>query len=539
MVSMLVVDDEIYALKGIAQGIDWSDLPIQSIWEAEDVTQSIRVLQEQPVDLVISDIEMPGMNGLELLRWIRDNKPQTLTIFLTGHARFDYAQEAMHNGCFDYILKPVDHDDLKAIVKRAITEIGMRRERQQIEQLVDANRRQWTSQLPILVERFWQELLAGRVRLSPERLHRQLESYQIPLTASSKVLPVLLSIEQWDIELDARDESIMEYALRKSAAEIILGNWPGTVLQDRNELNITLLYLDDSEIADRDLLLQRCAEYVRACQNYFHCRVSCYVGEAAAIGGLAGALERLQHLERANVSAPQSVQDATTQAGNEAVGTDTGIPIPSFTDWGALLDNGGHEQLVIQLEETLKRWQVEQASREALELFHYGFLNMLYRSAYLKGFSIYDVYTVHELKDIQAARNSQQLMICSGRMVTKMGQALAERPRDASAVIAKVKGFIQEHVHTELTRDDIAAHVYRNPAYLSRLFRKETGVSLSDYMTELRIERAKHFLVETNDKVSNIAEEVGYVHFSYFAKLFKKMTGLSPQDYRKKHQNLR
>ncbi|QJD84748.1 response regulator transcription factor [Cohnella herbarum] len=536
MVRMLVVDDEIYALKGITQGIDWSDLPIEDILEAEDVTEAKRLLEEQNVDLVISDIEMPGLNGLELLRWIRDHRPHTLTVFLTGHARFDYAQEALHNGCFDYVLKPVDHDALKVIVERAIAEIGMRKERQKIEETVDNNRKQWTSQLPILVERFWQDVLAGRVRLSPDRLNRQLEYYDMPLTADSRILPILLSIEQWNVELDARDESIMEYALRKAAAEIILGEWPGMALQDRNELNMALLYLREGAVVNRADLLKRCGEYVRACNDYFHCRVSCYVGEAVGINELVDAFERLQQLERSNVSAPQTVLDSL--ASGQGTANPTGISLPSFIDWGMLLDNGGYEELCARIQETLNNWQAESASRESLELFQYGILHMLYQAAYRKGCSIYDVFTVNELTDAQAIRSTQQLAAWAGKMVSKMGLALAERQRDASAVIAKVQSYILDNLHMELTRDNIANSVYRNPAYLSRLFRKETGFSLSDYIAQLRIERAKRFLVDTNDKVSNIAESVGYVHFSYFAKLFKKMTSLSPQEYRKKNQTL-
>lgn len=532
MVSMLVVDDEIYALKGITQGIDWSGMPIGSILEAEDVSQALRLLETHSVDLVISDIEMPGMNGLELLRWIREHRPQTLTVFFTGHARFDYAQEALHQGCFDYILKPVDHDELKTIVKRAIAEIEVRKERETFETMLEANRKMWSEQLPILVERFWQELLAGRIGLVPDRLNRQLANYGIPLQAGSRVLPVLLSIEQWNAELDTRDESIMEYALRKAAAETILDDWPGTVLQDRNELNLVLLYLGEGE-ADRDELLRRCREYVQACAGYFHCRVSCYVGEAAIVGGLSGAVDRLQQLERSNVSVSQSVIDTLTD-GQGSAGGGTGFQLPSFPDWGMMLESGGYEELVDRIEHSL----TDSANRELLALFQYGILHMLYQAAFRKGISIYEVFTVQELKDAPWPQNPHQLSAWAGKLVRKMGRTLAERQRDTSVIIAKVRDYIAERLHEELTRDEIAHSVYRNPAYLSRLFRKETGSSLSDYIAQLRIERAKRYLIETNDKVSNIAEDVGYAHFSYFAKLFKKMTGLSPQEYRKKHQKL-
>jgi len=537
MINLLVVDDEIYALKGITQGIDWSDLPIGNIYEAEDVAQAKSVLESQSVDLVLSDIEMPGMNGLELLRWIRDRRPQTLTVFLTGHARFDYAQEALHHGCYDYLLKPVDHDALKAIVERAIAEIGIRRDRQLFDEKLEATRKQWSSQLPILRQRFWQELLSGRVRLSDERLNRQLAEYDVPLSSDGRVLPVLLSIEQWDIELDARDESIMEYALRKAAAETVLGDRPGEVLQDRNEINLALLYLGEGESVDRAALLSRCAEFVSACQAYFHCRVSCYAGEPAEIGKLPEAFERLQQLERANVSATQTVMDAAAHV-QEGPGAG-GLALPSFMDWAMLLDNGGYEELAARVEETLADWQADSAGREALELFRHGLLHLMYQAAYRKGCSIYDVFTAQELADAQTLRSAQQLRSWAGKALPRLGQTLADRQRDASAVVAKVQAYIADHLHLELTRDDIAHSVYRNPAYLSRLFRKETGSSLSDYIAYLKIEKAKRRLVETNDKVSHIAESVGYVHFSYFAKLFKKMSGLSPQEYRKMHQVLK
>ncbi|WP_420869702.1 helix-turn-helix domain-containing protein [Cohnella ginsengisoli] len=124
------------------------------------------------------------------------------------------------------------------------------------------------------------------------------------------------------------------------------------------------------------------------------------------------------------------------------------------------------------------------------------------------------------------------------RLLAKTHAALLDRQRDASAVIAKIQSFVQDHLNEELGRDEIAKAVYRNPAYLSRLFRKETGMSLTDYIAQAKIERAKRLLTDTNDKISNIAEGLGYMHFSYFAKLFKKVTGVTPQDYRKKHQSI-
>ncbi|MBW5445749.1 response regulator [Cohnella sp. CFH 77786] len=537
MLTMLVVDDEIYALKGITQGIDWSDLPIGSILEAENADQAKAKLREAKVDLVISDIEMPGVNGIELLRHIREVSPDSLTIFLTGHARFEYAQEALQYGCYDYVLKPIDHDVLKEIVRRAAGEIERKQERQRFEETLETYRRHWTNQLPILVERFWQNVLSGRVPAAGlERLAREFEMYGIPLTAGGRVLPVLLSIEQWDAEMDARDERIMEYAVRKAAEEIVLGQRQGAVLQDRNDMNLVLVYLTDGVPFDREAVKAACAEYVRACGGYFHCRVSCYVGGVVRIGEIAEAVERLSQLERANVSRPQTVIDGLEAGENVAAGGGPGLP--SLLEWGILLDNGSQDELVAEIAATMRRFQDEAAGRETLELFYYGFVHLLFQAAHRRGLSVYDALAAQEIADGQSARTPQAMQAWAAKTALKLGQAMQDRPRDASAVIAKIQAFIQDNLHKELGRDDIAAAVYRNPAYLSRMFRKETGLSLTDYIAQIKIERAKRLLVETNDKVSNIAEGLGYLHFSYFAKLFKKMTGITPQEYRKKHQTI-
>jgi two-component system response regulator YesN len=533
MLTMLVVDDEIYALKGITQGIDWSDLPITTILEAENVQQAITLIQEQRVDLVISDIEMPGANGIELLRHIREITPTTLTVFLTGHARFDYAQEALHYGCFDYVLKPVDHDLLKNIVRRAVEEIGRRHVQREFEDTLEIYRRQWTNQLPILVERFWQEVLSGRISISPDWLNREFELFDIPLTSEGLALPILISIEQWEVELDARDESIMEYAVRKAAAEIILGETAGVVLQDRNDLNIVLLYGNSIHL---EALKTRCMQYVKACNDYFHCRVSCYIGEVGLIGDISTSLDRLSQLERANVSNPQSVFDST-QAG-EFVTAAGGTILPSFMEWANLLDRGNVEELTRNVEETMSSFQEESSSREVLDLFYFGFAHLLLQAANRKGLSLYDMITVQEMVEGQSSRTPANMQAWATKLLIKVEQAFADRSKDTSAIISKIQSFIQDNIHQELSRDDIANSVYRNPAYLSRLFRKETGRSLSDYIVQVKIEKAKGMLKETNDKISNIAEGLGYVHFSYFAKLFKKVAGLTPQEYRKKHQTM-
>lgn len=104
----------------------------------------------------------------------------------------------------------------------------------------------------------------------------------------------------------------------------------------------------------------------------------------------------------------------------------------------------------------------------------------------------------------------------------------------SSALIRKIKAYVREHLDGPCTREDIAAFMYLNPAYLSRLFKKETGITLSDYIAAERMNKAKKLLVETQLKIVNVSEAVGYANFSYFTQSFKKIVGMVPQEYRKK-----
>ncbi|MFD1903234.1 response regulator [Paenibacillus rhizoplanae] len=125
MYRVLIVDDQYFALLGLQQGVDWSALSVSDVCLAENVDQAIAVLEQQPVDLLICDIEMPGRSGLELLAWVKQSAPGTLTIMLTCHADFEYAQRAIYHGAFHYLLKPVDYEELMKNLPR-----GARRDQQ-------------------------------------------------------------------------------------------------------------------------------------------------------------------------------------------------------------------------------------------------------------------------------------------------------------------------------------------------------------------------------------------------------------------------
>ncbi len=529
MYNLLVVDDEKYAVKGISQGIDWSDIPFDGVFEAMDVGAAKEWFQQHRIDVLISDIEMPGCSGIELLKWVKEHSPATETIFLTGHAHFSYAQQAIQIGSFDYVLKPVDHDELKGIVRKAIRKIEEGRQQQSFNEMHKYYYKQWQSQLPILVERFWQDVIGQRVSFVPDRIQGAFDMYDIPLRVDGKIIPILISIEYWREDLDSKDEEIMEYALRKAAEEIILKEDAGAVLQDQNRLNLVFIYCGDGGLAREDLL-NRCREYVRACKQYFYCHLSSYVGVETPVADIAEGLQTLLNIERNNVTLSNGVID---QKGYEEQSS-APQKLFSFSDWAILFESGKRDELLARIRDSLEQLQRDNVHSESLEAVYFGILSLIYDTLHKKGLSVREVYLPQELQDMKSAtRTVQHLRAWSERVIATGTEYFANHHKDVSSVIAKVQEYIVAHLSEDLHREQIAATVYLNPAYLSRLFKKETGKSLSEYIAEARMERAKKLLVQSNDKVSNIAEAIGYVHFSHFAKMFKKITGVTPQEYRK------
>lgn len=428
MYNLLVVDDELYAVKGITQGIDWSEMDISEVFEAFNAEEDKARFALSAVDIVICDIEMPSSNGLELLAWIKENYPQTETIFVTGHADFSYAHRAINLGSFDYLLKPVNYEELKAVVNRVIQKLITDQTYKKYSSLFESHK-------PLMEERFWQEFFASSMSLSEAHLDQLITKYQLNVSPEISILPILISVELWQKELSVREEEILEYALRNAASELIVKGDKGCVIQDRRGYNLVLLYEKKGESIDLESITSRCESYLSDCNHYFYCHLSCYVGTVSTFPNLLKTYVSLLQMERSNVTQSNKV-------------------LAQFNLW-------------------------------------------------------------------------------SQRIVTLGTDIIQVEDREQASVIQKIYDYIDEHLQDELSREQIAEYVHFNPAYLSRLFRKETNTSLTDYILEKRMSKAKLLLVSTNIKISDVSSLVGYGDIPHFTKMFKRYVGVTPQEFRK------
>lgn len=534
----LVVDDEQYAVDGIVLGIDWAGLQVEDVRTALDAEAAMEILSDgsRPIDLLICDIEMPKLSGLDLLEWINARRLTTETIFLTGHADFSYAKTALKLGSFDYLLKPVDYDELSAAIEKALTTIAQRREDEQYNRVHQRYSQLFQAHKPLLEERFWQDFLSRRLSPSRKKIEELIVSYELGFSADCRVLPVLLSIEQWRGDIPAEDEEIMEYALRNVAGELILGERPGAVIRDRSGNNWVLFYGPPEDSAASRDLNDRCAHFIAMCDLHLSCNVSCYIGSLEGFPKLLDVVFRMLEEERANVVRTNSVH--TLQTRRESSGQP--LFIPWIAEISVLFDLGNRADVDKKLDEAFAVLDREEdLSVESLLAFYHALVHMLFQTYHKRGLSLHESLEGSAWDDRTAATRSLTHFKswCRRVIQTSMDGLFAEEAASQD-VIRKITAYIDDHLAEEVSRQQLAEFVHFNPAYLSRLFKREIGASLTDYILSKRIDKSKQLLATTRMKISDIASAVGYDNIPYFSRKFKKVTNLTPHEYRKQHASL-
>lgn len=530
MIRVLIVDDEIYAVKGLLSGVRWQEIGIDEVYEAYHAPMARQALEEREIDILICDIEMPETSGLELMEWIRDQGMQPEAIVLTCHSEFDYAKRAIHLGSFEYLLKPVVYSELEQTLLTAISRVAKKRRINETDGQYNKIVELWNSRKPLLLERFWQDLLERRVSPTHDAISRSLSAYDMQMSEVERIRLILISVESWEKPFDERDELIMEFALRKAAEELLLPDAPGHVIQDHRGNILVVLYEGERETALNQLKI-RCRNYVDACSRYFYCRVSCYVGDQAPVTDVLQSYLSLLASEYRNVGGTGGVlwsgETDSGEAKSDASFTE------SMLDWADLLEQGSVREWKARLGEWADAIDPAAATVETLTASYHALLQIVYYAMHRKGLHARQLYEEHSCPTIDSATRS---VVRFKEWVDSIADAagnLFSRTLAVSPVIQKVKAYIGEHLNEDLTRDQLAAVVFVNPAYLSRLFRKETGIVLTDYILQEKMGKAAEQLASTDRSVSEIADGLHYGNFSYFARLFRKVHGVTPHDYRK------
>lgn len=536
MYKLLIVDDEVLIAKGIQATVEWSKFEISNVNVSYNIRQAKEVFMEKPADIFICDIEMPEGNGFELLQWVKERYPATQAIFLTCHANFEYAQRAIQLGGLDYMLKPVMKEQLEEVIVKALRNIDRDREIERFNEVYNHYYKLWSSQQPLLVERFWQDLLTRQIPANRGEIEERMGTLHIPYDGNARYVPVLISIHRWHKELNLREEKIMEYALRKAAEEAVLQDGRSGHVVSVEKGKLLLIIHAEGQTYDYAVLQQDCGRYIQACNEYLFCRLSCYIGACEPIENLVESIGKLNEMEHRNVTVQN--QAFLYQEMDKGAKTRTELELPQLTIWAELLKRGESEQLGKEMSDYFDRMAVmEGLDRCVLTVFCQNYMQMVHQSLRQKHIS--EQQLLNDLIVPERILAATRSVIALKEYALEIAGRAAGEIRNADTtltLIDKVKLYIAGNIDKDFSRQDMADHLNLSPDYIVRLFKKETGLSITDYIVDERVRNAKELLIRTEISISDIALMVGYSNFSYFSKVFKKATASNPQEFRKKYR---
>lgn len=526
--NVLIVDDEIHAVRGIVAGIDWKGLGISSLYTAHNKKQAQSVFMNHHIDLLLSDIDMPKGSGIELLSWVRENYSETEAIFISCHSDFTFAKEAIKLKTLNYFLKPIDYNELELEIKQALNKIQSNRDMNQVEesylnlQKVHRSNQETT---------FWKNLIDGVIPSSNEDLKEYLGSYDMSFDEHALFLPVMAHIRfsSNDKYLNrAKDEKNFIRFIRREVTKCELA----TTIIKLSPSHLLFIIQKTKMMKDEEHMTSLFDHIVSQSQKYPNHNVCFYVGRQSPLYKLVSVINELKDLDKNNVI----YKNKTIKLDNY----NEGDFIPQFPKsvWMERMKTGSKEKLLADIHEYITSWETQDlnVTWKSFHLFYQDFLQIIFYLLQKKGLEANKVFSnnllLNGLENIDSVEEFKEHILFILKLTMEQTHPQLD---NSNSVIDQVKKFMEEHMSNhKLTRDDIANHVYLNPDYLTRIFKKKTGFSISAYLQQVRMEKAKQLLIHTELSISTISLECGYTNFSYFSTLFKNSTSLNPKEFRKK-----
>lgn len=524
MLKVVLADDENKILLLLQKLIDWNRLGYEIVGTANDGLRALELVREKQPHLLITDVRMPGCSGIELIQRARDLQPSLHFIIISGYRKFEYAQSALKYGVEDYLLKPLKQEELTGILLRLNDKLG---EEAALEfRLKKSGERQ-------------QELLMDALQSAVKRQQPFLSAAQAYAGygfrfAEGVFCAALIRVDVSNAaQYQGSYQAMVQHALEIVRREIrpLTDVYAAAVWK---EGIAALLYMREYQAVEVKQCFTKIRKEIEKQRDmfwYIRCTI-CLGSRKTSLEEAGEAMREALWLCRDRLCRVQSWRDAETEQ----------MPL----DWRYSLETAQKKRLQAAaecLDEARFEQELEESFRTVLsqtdlngqivEDWFYQVLEVC----------LYGMQQNGQVEERFAEDLAEKFWLCTdvqgvfrllrqdvGRELRRLGD---ERSLRETRPITEAKRYIQQHYQESLRLEDVSNAVGFNATYFSTLFKKETGQNFTDYLTELRIGKAKELLCGDKLSVQDVAEMVGYRDLKYFSRLFKKTTGVSPSDYKK------
>lgn len=555
MYRLLIIDDEPYIVNWVYELFGQHQELELDIYKAYSASEALGLLSRAKIDIVLTDIKMPGMNGLELLSEIQQSWPLCKVIFLTAYDEFEYAHIA-NKGGVTYLLKTENDDEIIKAIEKAVNEIDNIIKQ---EEIIRNAKMQMDKTLPIMQREYLRERLKGGDD-SPIT-QNQLDELDINLDAGDDLLLLIGRIDDWYLTKQVNDRSRQSAIIQTIAQSFFSPVLQYTSLQLDNSILVWLIQpqknagdrIDASAGWDKtivyvkgtlDSIQDQCKKSLGISSSFVMDSKPC-PWQALAQG--FSSLMMMMSYRGAN-SGGMILTKVREPDDNNGQQEQYEFYLRQIASWmdklnilEAYLENGQREEFYGLFNEIKERLApiIKTHSNLGIEVYFsisLRFLTYINRYEYLL-----EKLTIHSelirLMNISATIPYDEAF----ENFDKIADMIFLYQKDDSEkkdniLVFKLHDYIRSNLDKDVSLVKLAELVYLNPAYLSRIYKNITGFNLSAYINNTRMHKAKSMLKERNAKVYEIASAVGFESVAYFIRSFKKSTGMTPQEYREKYE---
>lgn len=532
--KVLIVDDERHVIEGLKYAINWAEIGITKIIDASEGTIGWEKFLEERPDVVITDVHMQPMNGIELVSRIREIDKDVPVIIFSGYNDFEYACEAITFGVVRYLLKPSVPEEIEQVIVEALDEVATKKKQSMFIEDFNKNIEQ---NLRTLRGQFFEELFATGF-MEESSVEQNIHFLRIDPSIVNGGIVLAIKLYKEDLQMDNLE--MQWYGIRFSIASII------KQVINRHTAGYVINGVEDTVIAiicnqNTGQFLEDAIELgntiVEDVWNSFHIKLN------IGIGNMARNLSELGNSQRGALA---SVEMSEENGYNQVILFNT-LDKQSVKYSNYYINEMNH------MSECLVKGEIERATTEWSRIKE-SIINDQVPVANLKtlGMWLINLFVLKETEEVGKLDSVEELIssmdtmrnkITKQEMVVFLEDTVEEMIRivqkhyseiRCNRYVAYIQEYVSKHYGEDIYFSQLAKEMNISKNYLSNVFKKETGTSFINYLTGFRIEKAKELLRTNVYLICEVTELVGYNDSAYFSRIFKQVEGCSPLEYMRK-----
>jgi two-component system, response regulator YesN len=538
MYKLVIVDDEEVVREGLRQFVDWKAMNFCVVACFEDGRDAISYLKQHEVDVVLTDIEMASVNGVEVARYVYDHHPGTKTVIVSGHKQFEYARKAIEYNVHHYLIKPTKVDEINTVFEKIQQEL---QQEQKKKAAIREHQLRNSDLKALLQEQFVLYVTSGAI-ISEKDLAHRLQALDLPIDPSDHRCCLIEADIQIDhgkgdqdihvrrkkdqTKIDQGSLNADQHDLKNIVQKFCQGENQGTYYLPVFVADKMLEILSVSSTQSTPEMEQSIEQYV---QDIKH-SMQQVLGWNMSVqkGSIFDSLIKLSEYNR-----PSFTLNNDENIGHTSIATtEYRRFIQQYKQFIPFIIEGEEEkvqrilQRIIEQVQDLPLSDVQRLMIDLCAMITHTFVEQgVELSKISKDTVIY--HTILSMKEIDEIEKwSSDWLYDLIRYYRETNQK-----NHTHQLIERAKQYVHHHYERDIHLEKVADYVYLNSVYFSRLFKQHTGRNFTEYLTHIRIEKAIELLKQNKYKTYEIGQKVGYKNSKYFSRVFKQQTGYTPKAY--------